>query len=960
MKSPAPPEVPSFVAKQLAAVASLEKVVVPQAGQAATLTGKAKLISDRGGGIISDNGGGIIANNAGSIISDNGGGIISNNSGAIISDNGGGLISNNGGGLVSNNGGGLTSKTKYAVAQAPAGLAVFTLAEAVITLHDARGRVLVDDAGQPLMATTGADGGYRLEAALPPGNLVAKIRLWNGGELQAMVARDGAGALTLDLDTASTMGAAYVLGQFVKGDQAVFDKLPRAENERLTRELDVVRGYLTTAFTYDARVLTQAADVLRARVPAVDRTLEDVEALLLGQANLGGGRPATQVALSDPIAIHVRKNGEILVAERFVGRVRSIDAQGLLSTLLDGAFGKVKANFPTLSEVIEGPDGALYACAFRLGYVFRIDGTEARPLAGVGQQGRAAVAGPLETPMAPYALAFGPDGTLYIGEARGDGKVEHMPPRLYALAGGKLTQVAGATWDKGNVQALQVGPDGAIYVLFQHNGEGGRVLKIHQGVQTTVATGLGCGDEADMVRGADGTLYVAEDVGGTLTAIAPDGTKRAIEGPAPSADGPALRVPCGLGLGPDGTLYVADQTTSMVLARDPQGAWRVVAGTQAAQQVGDVTSFAISLPGGVTEDADGNVMVAEGGSHTVKRFRGGRLEIVAGGLRGYAGDGGPAGQARLYSPTGITMHDGALWILDTGNRAIRVVGADGTIATRVGGKVARTDLAVGERGTPLEMDVGGAIDIAFAPDGNPYWTSQARGQVWRLAKDAAGQEVVEGVLGKTGQGVNASLDFAAVMGQPFDPDPAKLALHFPMGLTFDAAGAMYVADAVACQILKVTGPATAGARAEVHAGIPIAEIFGLAAELGPDAPVASEEGLEARKSAVVVPTGLCFDGAGNLYVAEAGTMNLKALSALFGGRFPVDPAFFPKVPARIRRIGADGRMTTVAGPGGKFFKDPAAEDALALPTAIRIDEAGRLVIIDSGANLIRILPAGSY
>ena len=57
--------------------------VVDLAKQAATLTGKVKIISDNGGGIISDNGGGII--------SDNGGGVISNNSGNIIANNGGGL-----------------------------------------------------------------------------------------------------------------------------------------------------------------------------------------------------------------------------------------------------------------------------------------------------------------------------------------------------------------------------------------------------------------------------------------------------------------------------------------------------------------------------------------------------------------------------------------------------------------------------------------------------------------------------------------------------------------------------------------------------------------------------------------------------------------------------------------------------------------------------------------------------
>jgi hypothetical protein len=31
-----------------------------------------------------------------------------------------------------------------------------------------------------------------------------------------------------------------------------------------------------------------------------------------------------------------------------------------------------------------------------------------------------------------------------------------------------------------------------------------------------------------------------------------------------------------------------------------------------------------------------------------------------------------------------------------------------------------------------------------------------------------------------------------------------------------------------------------------------------------------------------------------------------------------------------------------------------------LPSSLAIDKDGRLVIVDSGANLVRILPAGSY
>jgi hypothetical protein len=68
----------------------------------------------------------------------------------------------------------------------------------------------------------------------------------------------------------------------------------------------------------------------------------------------------------------------------------------------------------------------------------------------------------------------------------------------------------------------------------------------------------------------------------------------------------------------------------------------------------------------------------------------------------------------------------------------------------------------------------------------------------------------------------------------------------------------------------------------------------------------------------------------------------------------------PGLPPRIRRIAPDGTITTIAGPGGKFFPDPTAEDALYVPTSLVVTPDGRLVITDIGSNLVRILPAGSY
>ncbi len=398
----------------------LARVPLPADASVATLTGKVKLIapagliSNNGGGIISENGGGLIAAAKGQIISDNGGGIISNNAGAIISDNGGGLIANNGGGLISDNGGALTSKVKYGLAQAPAALAGFALAEATITFHDATGAVLVDAKGQPLTATTDQSGAYTYNGLLPKGNVVARIRLnpkVGRGDLQAMVARDSAGALTLDLDLASTIGAAYVLGNFVKQDQRVFDKLPRVANEKLQRDLDVVRGYLTGAFAYDARLLTEAADALRTREKAVDATIDEVKALLLGQAAIGAGRKATEVPLIEPMGLFLGRGGQLLLSECFPGRVRTVGPDGTIQTLVDGNFGQIKRNFLKLRDLAEGPDGSLHLLSVRTWQIVKVapDGSFV-PVVGSGKSGRGALGDPTKADVAPNCFVIAPDG----------------------------------------------------------------------------------------------------------------------------------------------------------------------------------------------------------------------------------------------------------------------------------------------------------------------------------------------------------------------------------------------------------------------------------------------------------------------------------------------------------------------------------------------------------------------
>src|SRR5581483_5665847 len=104
--------------------------------------------------------------------------------------------------------------------------------------------------------------------------------------------------------------------------------------------------------------------------------------------------------------------------------------------------------------------------------------------------------------------------------------------------------------------------------------------------------------------------------------------------------------------------------------------------------------------------------------------------LVAGrsGKSGFAGDGGPAGQAELGTgdthDLGIAL-DGAgdLYIADSGNNRIRRVGADGTINT-IAGDDASGFVGDGGRAShaefshPTDVAVDGVGDVYVVDSGN--------------------------------------------------------------------------------------------------------------------------------------------------------------------------------------------------------------------------------------------------
>lgn len=855
-------------------------------------------------------------------------GLVSDHGAGIISDNSEGIISDNSEGIIANNGGGLIGKTKRQL------LATATEAKLVgsqVRVVDAAGRTLVDADGKPLGGRTDGHGGFQFTAKLPKENLVLQVPLSTGGALEALLVPDASGRQTLDVNTASSVGARYVLDRFVQGQAAVLAKLPAAEATTLTADVgqSLAAADVLAAPKYLPAELTGAADTLRAQDAALSGELDKIKALLLGQAQLGAGRAATQVPLLLPNALALDAQGRLLIAEN--GRIRRLEADGTLTNYADPVFGAVKHAFSHTHQLAVAPDGTLYVSSGD--QIFKVGTDNAVTLlVGPGATTPGTLSGLSASAVTVGPMAVTTTGQLVVGYAPQPGAAV----AAFTLAADGSLQALPIDLPPGgwNIRGLAPAEGGSLTVVMgnaEPGQEGAQLYSWKPGSPTVTPRGprLPEAVSADPTVAPDGTLYLVDVHAGVLAAVDAQGNERPVVGPGAPAPADQFLTYSQPVVGQDGTLYVVDGRNNLVRALPPGGAWKTIAGTSGLVQGGSGSDLAVNAPDGVAWDEQGRLLVAEGGSSQVKRYDGQVYEAVVGSTRGYSGDGGPASQAEIEGPVGLSVMNGILYLGDNVAGTLRSVDASNTIRTLAGNPAVKTDLALvpPEGEAPTAQSLGQVTGVAAAPDGTVYFANTNKHQILRLTHDHARVEVV-----------------------------VDLPTGMPFGLALDAQGNLWVADLLGGQIDKIADPSGAHPQLSVVAGIGLAAILdrGTTAETDP-------EGVEASKAALYLPVGVTVAADGTAYVAEMGTVNLgratipgvdaNGLGAQLG---------LPNVYARVRRISPDGHMTTVLGAGGKLLTDPTAEDALVVPAAIALSPDGRLAVVDGGANLIHILPKGSY
>ena len=155
---------------------------------------------------------------------------------------------------------------------------------------------------------------------------------------------------------------------------------------------------------------------------------------------------------------------------------------------------------------------------------------------------------------------------------------------------------------------------------------------------------------------------------------------------------------------------------------------------------------------------------------------------------GYSGDGGPASDAQLNSPTSVAFDNaGNTYIADYNNHRLRKVSANGVITTVAGGGGSPypNEDGIPATSSSLFPVLGVAVDGA----GTPYFSEQGGNRIRKVPPNgiiatAAGN----GTLGKSGDGGPAT---SAQVSRPY-------------GVAFDKTGNLYIADPVYGAIRRVT------------------------------------------------------------------------------------------------------------------------------------------------------------
>lgn len=395
-----------------------------------------------------------------------------------------------------------------------------------------------------------------------------------------------------------------------------------------------------------------------------------------------------------------------------------------------------------------------------------------------------------------------------------------------------------------------------------------------------------------------------------------------------------------------------------------------------------------SAPRGVAVDSAGTVYVADSSNHTIRKVTAAGVTTTFAGTAGTAGN-TTSSPARFSEPFGIAIDgNGTLFIADTNNNAIRKITSAGVVSTLAGGNGQGTT-----DGSGTVAKFSEPRGVAVDSSGNVYVTDYMNHTIRKITS-AGIVTTLAGSAGNSGftNGQGTAAQFKSLQGIAVDSSgniyaadagnrsirkitAAGLVTTFadgsngqfgePRGVAVDSSGNVYVADYSADVIYKVTSS-------------------GSVSKLAGTAPTPGSTDGTTTAALFNAPSGLAVDTANNVYVADTANNTIRKISGgsvttlagLAGRSSSADgkgtAARFEDPYAvavdssgnvyvadatdhSIRKITADGTVTTLAGKAGSFGSTDGTTTAARFkaPQGIATDSAGNVYVADTGNKTIR-------
>ncbi len=326
-------------------------------------------------------------------------------------------------------------------------------------------------------------------------------------------------------------------------------------------------------------------------------------------------------------------------------------------------------------------------------------------------------------------------------------------------------------------------------------------------------------------------------IGAAVTTLAGDGSRDDDDGATSTA---SFDLPRSVAIDASGNIIVADANNHRIRSISMEGVVSTIAGSSTSGFVnGASTTARFNSPRDVAIDALGNIIVTDRGNHSIRKITpDGMVSTIAGSNTGSFVNGASA-TARFRSPTGVTIDAfGNIIVTDQNNHRIRSIDPDGMVSTIAGS------------------------DIGFA------------------------------------DGASATAEFDR-----------------PWGVTIDVLGNIIVADSANNRIRSISTD-------------------GIVSTIAGSNTVGTADGASAT-ARFNNPTGVAVDAGGNIIVTDSRNN-------------------------RIRSIDPDGIVTTIAGSSAGFTDGVASNAEFFRPVGVAIDASGNIIIADQSNSRIRQIDRNNF